>query len=157
MRSLIILLVLCYSTLALAEEPDPVQDIPPGEDQIEVLSQGKAAPFTGQLFSQETALRWANWLMQYKTRLKTDVELERKVCRAETEYRDKLLAIEVVRGQDIASDQRKRILRLEQRNAKLQDQMNDPSFFKSVEFGVILGVVGASAVAVAVGLAAAGN
>lgn len=157
MRSLIILLVLCCSTVARAEDPDPVQDIPPGDDQIEVLAQGKPAPFTGQLFSQETALRWANWLMQYKARLKADVELETKICKAETEYRDRLLAVEVVRSQDISKDQRQRILRLEQHNAELQDQMNNPSFFKSVEFGVILGVVGASAVAVAVGLAAASN
>jgi hypothetical protein len=157
MRSLIFSLVLLSAAIARAEDPAPVQDIPPGDDQIEVLVQGKPAPFTGQLFSQETALRWANWLNQYKARLKSDVELEKAICKAETTYRDKLLAIEVVRGADIAKDQKQRMLRLEQYNAQLQDKINNPSFWHSMEFGLILGALSASAVAVAVGVAAANN
>lgn len=157
MRWLIVTLLWLLPMMARADEPMPVQDIPPGEDVIEVLFQGKPAPFTGQLFSQETALRWANWLQQYKLRLVEDVKLERRICAAELGFKDAVISIEQEKSEAIQGDLRKRILRVEQLNAKLNDEINDPSFWSSMEFGVILGVLGASAVAVAVGVAAASN
>lgn len=144
------------TSTALAEGA-PIQDIPPGEDVIEPITQGKPAPFTGQLFSQETALRWGNWLMQYKTRLVQDLRLERNICAARIQYKDELLRIEADRSATVIEDLRGRLLRVENLNASLNDEMNDPSFWSSMEFGVILGVLGASAVAVAVGVAAASN
>lgn len=157
MRWLTMTLLVLLPPLARADEAPEIQDIPPGEDQIEVVHQGKAAPFTGQLFSQETALRWANWLTQYKLRLDQDVQLERRLCSAELKFKDATISIEEEKNMAIRMDLRERILRVEELNAKLNDEINDPSFFGSVEFGVILGVVGSAAVAVAVGVAAASN
>lgn len=160
MRGLLLLLVtliaLMFARLAHADDAlPPVEAIPPGDDVIEIVLQGKPAPFTGQLFSPETALRWGNWLSQYKLRLQKDVALERDLCKAKVDYQLSLREIEQDRTKTIMDDQRGRMLRLEGMNAKLQDQINDPSFWSSMEFGVILGVLGSTAVAVAVGLAAA--
>jgi hypothetical protein len=154
MHKWIIILSLLVSSTALAEEPEPVSDIPPGVDQIEVLTQGKAAPFTGQLFGQDTALRWANWLVQYRTRLVQDVKLEQKICAAQLSYEDKIRVIEADKSKQIDADLRARILKVEKYNAKLNDSINHPSFFRSMEFGLILGVAGSVAVAVAVGVTA---
>lgn len=154
----VVLLLLPSVCLAADEEvPAQVVDIPPGEDVIESVSKGKPAPFDGQLFSPDTALRWSNWLLQYQARLKIDVEYERKVCAAELLFKSEALAIEKDKGQAIADDLRARVLRLEQINATLQDDMNNPSWFDSVEFGLVLGVVGSAVVAASVGAAIAAN
>lgn len=55
------------------------QEIPPGKDRIEPVTAGAPSPFSGQLFDPSTALRWANYLQQCKTRLITDVEAERRI------------------------------------------------------------------------------
>lgn len=161
MRKWLIVLVLLLSPsvcLAADEEvPAQVVDIPPGEDVIESVAKGKPAPFDGQLFSPDTALRWSNWLLQYQARLKSDVEYERKVCAAELLFKSEALAIEQDKSKTIIEDQRARMVRLEQINATLQDDMNNPSWFDSVEFGLVLGVVGSAIVAAAVGGAIAAN
>jgi len=152
MQLLTYVLILIFPVVAMAEETT-VQTIPAGDDQIEVLIQGKPAPFTGQLFSQDTALRWANWLTQYKLRLVQDVEYEKKICAAELNFKETVTFAEAERNKTINDDLRARILRLEGYNAKLNEKINNPSFFRSTEFGLILGVVGSSAVAVAIAIA----
>lgn len=149
---MILAVMLFVTTSARAE--DGIQDIPPGKDQIVAMDEGQRAPFSGQLFSTDTALRWGNWLMQYKRRLTLDVEREQKLCGAQLKYHKKLLSIEEDRSLKLSEDLRERLVRSEQRNAALQDDINHPSFWSSIEFGLILGVVGSAAVAVAVGVAA---
>lgn len=151
MRCLILVVLLLVSSIAQAEE---LQSIPPGPDQIVALGEGQKAPFSGQLFSADTALRWGNWLMQYKHRLTLDVEREKKLCGVELKYHNKLLSIEEEKSQRLTEDLKSRLVRSEQRNAALQDDINHPSFWSSIEFGLILGVVGSAAVAVAIGVAA---
>lgn len=58
-----------------------VEAVPPGEDRIEVLRKGEVSPFTGQLFDQDTALRWRNWLGQYRLRLReSETYAERRLA-----------------------------------------------------------------------------
>jgi len=138
-----------------AYSPDPpIQTIPAGDDKIETVSKGKPAPFSGQLYSSATALRWANWLVQYRTRLVQDVGRERELCTTEVTHQQELRDIEAERNRKVEESLKDGIKRSEQRNVSLQDQINDPSFFRSMEFGLILGVtatvVGVVAIAIAV-------
>ncbi len=135
----------------------PIQAIPEGDDKIVSLKAGAAAPFTGHLYDPMTALRWANWLTQMRTRLVLDVQRERTTCKAKLDHSDRILSFEEERNTVVEEDLRTRILSVEQRNADLYDDLSDPSFFRSMEFGLILGVVGSVGVAVAVGYAAGSN
>lgn len=132
----------------------PIQVIPEGADVIVVLKAGEAAPFDGQLYDPMTALRWSNWLTQMKTRLVLDVQRERRACDAKVKHQLNLLEFEEERGATVEEDLRARILSVETRNAELYEATVNPSWFRSMEFGVVLGVVGSAAVAIAVGYAA---
>lgn len=165
MKLLVLLMVLVTSTAHAADEkvpayiPEyeptpPIQTIPQGDDQIVALPEGEPAPFNGQLFSPATALRWANWLTQYRTRLVQDVLRERNLCVVEITHRDELRTIEEDRNAKVEAALNAGLLRSEQRNAVLQDKINDPSFFRSMEFGLILGVVATAGGAIAITVAA---
>lgn len=132
----------------------PIQAIPEGDDVIVVMTAGEAAPFDGQLYDPMTALRWSNWLTQMKTRLVLDVQRERRACDAKVQHQINLLEFEEERGATVEEDLRARILSVETRNAELYEATVNPSWFRSMEFGVVLGVVGSAAVAIAVGYAA---
>jgi hypothetical protein len=122
-----------------------LQAIPAGEDQIVVLEEGKPAPFSGQLFSNNTALRWGNWLEQYRIQTPLMLETQRAVCVAELQYRDSLLVVHQEASDSIRGDLQARLKSVEQRNAELQAELSaGPGFFRSRDFGVILGVVGAA-------------
>lgn len=152
MKLLAMLFLLFVPTFVHAQA---VEAIPPGEDVIEAIQKGSPAPFSGQLFDTMTAMRWGNWLQQYKLRLDVDVKAVERMCKVEMDYQLSLKNIEVERNKRIEEDLRSRLVVSETRNVKLADRINNPSFFRSMEFGVTLGVVGSAVVAVAVGLVAA--
>jgi hypothetical protein len=81
MSVLVVGLAMCLQVSYARAEP--LKDIPPGEDKIVPVKEGEKAPYGGQLFDNPTALRWANWLQQYKVRLHEDVELSEKRCAAD--------------------------------------------------------------------------
>jgi hypothetical protein len=154
LASLVLVVALAFSGTAKASDPIPLEDIPPGDDVIVPLVKGKPAPFTGQLFEPGTAMRWGNWLQQYKLRLRIDVEREKSLCTAETQYLEDLRAIEAERNERIEKDLKERLLRVEKRNAELAIEMSNPSFWKSLEFGLILGVAVTAGGAIAIAVAA---
>lgn len=162
MKHWALLLTLLWAPVALASDdgvpaysPDPpIQTIPEGDDKIVPVTKGEPAPFSGQLYGPATSLRWANWLVQYRTRLVQDVKREREVGNTEVTHLRELMEIEAERNAKVEKSLTDGLKQSEQRNADLQDQINDPSFFKSMEFGLILGVLGSVTVAVAVGYAA---
>lgn len=153
MRYLAVVVLLLLSSSAHASE-GKLQDIPPGQDLIVSIQKGEQAPFTGQLFNVDTAMRWGNWLMQYKHRLTLDVDREKRLCAAELKYQHQLLSIEEEKSLKLTNDLKGRLMRSEKRNALLQDDINHPSFWDSIEFGLVLGVVGSAAIAIATGFAA---
>src|SRR5690606_16021630 len=93
------LLVVTLLASNAAAQASPVESIPPGDDHIEPIRKGQPAPYDGQLFDPSTALRWANWLQQYKYRLKLDVEYEQNICKVELEHKSDLLKAEETRAQ----------------------------------------------------------
>lgn len=120
--------------------------IPPGKDVIEPIAKGKPAPFDGQIFDNDTALRWANYLEQYKLRLKIDNLYQLKVCEITTKYNDDVLKIEKDKYTTVVTD-------LEKRLAKAEKERDNPPFYNTPWFGIGLGVVGTLAI---IGLAAYG-
>ena len=126
---------------AWAEAP-PVKEIPPGEDIIVPVKKGVPAPIDGQVFSPETALRWANWLQQYKLRLDWDVKYAEDVCKEETGYRDKLLVIEKGRSAATEKSLRDELLKSEQGRVEAEETAREgPPWYNAAEFGIVLGTV----------------
>lgn len=125
----------------LAQTAPPVQDIPPGEDRVVPVREGEKAPFTGQLFDQPTALRWGNWLLQYKYRLEWDVQREQQVYRVETGYRDRLLEVEKQRAAKVEADLIERLQRSEEARLKAEEEARNPAWYNTRTFGMAVGVV----------------
>lgn len=123
----------------------PIQAIPPGEDQIVPLRLHEPAPFEGQLFSPDTAIRWGFWLQQWKHRYQLDMARERNVCAVNMEFQDRELAIEKQRARTVEVDLRGRLENSELARAQLQDELNNPGFFSSPGFYYGLGIVTAGA------------
>lgn len=126
--------------LAFADPPT-IQSIPPGDDKIVVVHEGEKAPFSGQLFDSATALRWGNWLEQYKAALSIEVARDQQICKANLDFDTKVAAIEKTRTDGIEKDLRKRLLDSEQARVKLQDQIDHPPFYKEFWFQASVGVV----------------
>jgi len=132
-------LVFLSSVTCFAQEA--VTDIPPGEDKIVSVVKEEKAPFSGQLFSPDTALRWANWLQQYKVRLKADVQKEIEVCKATTDFKDKVIEIEKVRADKVERDLVVRLQRAETARLTAEEEARNPPWHKTWTFGLVAGVV----------------
>lgn len=156
MRWLILVWVLLCAQVAVAQD---VVTIPEGDDLIIKVEKGEQAPYDGQLFSNDTALRWGFWLQQYKLRLKLDVETEQAKCKAKLDFKDTELKLQIGKYEAIEKSLETRLKRSEERAIKWQDEALNRSFFRSFEFGVIVGVVvsGVVAIAVAWGINQAGR
>jgi hypothetical protein len=124
----------------------PVVPVPSGEDRIEVVKKGDPAPFTGQLFDQPTALRWANYLQQYKFRLQADVEFQKKYDGLELDYAKKQLELERAQYTQVTGDLQKKL------DAAQKELAEGPPWYKTTGFGVAIGVL--VTVAAAAGTAA---
>ena len=124
----------------------PIRTLPTGEDKIVVLPKGKEAPYDGQLFDNATALRWANWLQQYKLRLSEDVKMEIELCKVRMDYKDKVLEIEKDRGKTIELDLRTRLRRSEETRLLAEEAYRNPPWYNGRTFGVVVGVVATSVI-----------
>jgi hypothetical protein len=147
MRWVMVLVVCLFATVAQAQD---VVTIPEGDDVIISMDKGEPAPYAGQLYSTDTALRWGFWLQQYKFRLKLDVETEQAKCKARLDFKDKELQLQIGKYEAIEKSLETRLKRSEERAIKWQEEALDRSFFRSFEFGVIVGVVVSGVVAIAV-------
>lgn len=151
MRWLLLLALLLVSTSVFPQDihrvddisPDvpPIEAIPPGPDKITPLRKGQLAPHDGQLFDVSTAIRWGNWLQQYKYRLVWDVEKEQQLCRAETTYRDRALEIEEERAAEVEDDMTARLLRSEKARLAAEEEARNPPWYSTWTFGTVTGVV----------------
>lgn len=142
--SLIVLLTL-LPQLAWADTPAPVVPVPTGDDNIVVVHKNDPAPFTGQLFDQPTALRWANYLQQYKFRLQADVEYQKKYDEIALQLAQKRLELERDQYQRVTADFQKRLTDAQKQLAE------GPPWYSSFGFGVALGVGAAVLSALAAG------
>lgn len=114
---------------------------PPGEDKIVVLRKGDPAPFVGQLFDEDTALRWALWLKQYKGRYALDMQAAQDSCKAKLDYSAQVAKIVSDRDQAVSADLMKRLKDSEVARLQLENDVNHPTFFKEPAFWFGVGVV----------------
>lgn len=117
-----------------------VTTYPPGEDKIVVVRKGDPAPYTGQLFEDNTALRWAVWLQQYRARYGLDMKAEQDSCRVRLEHGAELAAIEGDRTDKIEADLRQRLKEVDAQRLKLEEELRNPGFFKQPGFWYGVGV-----------------
>lgn len=123
----------------------PIKDIPPGPDKIVSLKEGDKAPYAGQLYDPATALRWANWLLQFKTQLEANAELQKKICEAEVKLAVRQTEIQVEKDNAIISDLKSQVVARDVKVMQLQHELDSPPFYKTPLFGIIVGVIGAGA------------
>lgn len=132
------------SSAALAEQPLPAPQVvtyPPGEDKIAVIRKGDPAPYTGQLFEDNTALRWAVWLQQYKARYGLDMKAEQDSCQIKLQHTADLASIEADRTSKIEKDLRARLKETDAQRLKLEEELRNPGFFRQPGLWVGVGVV----------------
>ena len=136
----VFLIIFLLPSIVLAQTP-PIEANPPGEDKIEPINKGDPAPYSGQLFDPMTALRWGNWLQQYKLRLRLDVEKEQEICAAKTKFHLQLLNIEETRAKAVEKDLRLRLKTSEAARLTAEDEARNPPWYRTVWFGAGVGVV----------------
>lgn len=141
-------LLLLVPSLAFADPPTPlpIVAVPPGDDVIVAVKKGDPVPFAAQCFDSKTALRWANWLEQYKYRLGADVAFQKQYDQATIDYLKKA-------ADDASKASALAVAALQKTVATQHDQILDPPFYRSLWFGIVIGMVITGA---AVGLAAVG-
>lgn len=137
--SLVLLTALLTPGVARAVDPPALLPIPSGEDVILVVHAGDKAPITGQLFDQPTALRWANYIQQYRARYALDLEYQSKVCAADAELARTKLELQQKTYDAVTKD-------LQAKLVKAQADAADTPWYRSVGFGVGVGVVGTVAI-----------
>ena len=144
MWTLLLGLLLC-PLKAQGEEP-PILPIPEGDDLIVSLSRGQVAPFAGQLFSPDTAIRWGNYLTAFKYRLHLDVEKERALCLSSQELSESILEAEKARAVKVEASLTEHLLLSESKRMEAEEALRDPPWYRTVTFGAVLGIVGSVAV-----------
>src|SRR5574343_718010 len=101
--------VLCLSLMAVlttsTAKGQDVKDIPPGSDRVVPIKEGDKAPFSGQLFDNPTALRWANWVDQYRLKLKSERLYFEQTKELEKKWFDARISAEQDKYKSIISEQ----------------------------------------------------
>jgi len=145
---LLVVALMAFAGSAGAQEPAPIETLPSGEDIIVPLRLEEPAPFQGQLFSNDTALRWANWLVQYKLRLQLDVQEQKSLCEVRTNALKKKHLIDQEKYNTVVLDYKVKLSDAEYR-------ANYPPWYKDFWVGTTLGAITVSAIGlVIVGVAA---
>ncbi len=130
-RYAVILAALLVTRPALAEPPR-VRSIPEGPDVITAVRKGEPAPYAGQLFDPATALRFVNWIEQYRALVRIEEETQRALREAEVNlWRQKFDASEAKYKVVVEADQKAL--------AELRTKADRP-FYDSPWFGLALGV-----------------
>ena len=125
------LLVLAMATPVAAQGPSDVPPtIPPGDDVIIVLEAGQVAPWTGQFFNQDTAVRWLTtrrWYRIHVEELRVQHSVELELVRSNYELRLRL----------VSESYERQVAALESSLA----EASNPPFWRRASFGLVLGVV----------------
>ncbi len=143
----VVALLLIPSVVA-AQEVRAIQVVtyPPGEDKIVVVRKGDPAPFTGQLYDDNTAVRWAVWLQQYKGRYAIDLKAVEDSCTVKLDAADALAQIEEERTSTIHADAMLRLKESEIARLKAEEQLRNPPFLDRPGVWLTVGVVSTLAI-----------
>lgn len=148
------IVVLLITSRVLAEEPalpaPAVVTFPPGDDNITAVKKGEPAPHAGQLFDENTALRWAMWLQQYKMRYGLDLKAEKDSCRVLVSREQEYRRIDAERDAKVEEDLRKRLLLTEKARLEAEERLRNPPLWKEPGLWYAVGLVSTVALVVLV-------
>lgn len=136
-------LLLLFVGLARAQS----EDYPPGEDRIVAVSEGESAPFSGQLFETETAIRWGFRLQRLRFELAAEIERLDLVCGVRTELLETELRLERERSEFRTSLLAQEIERQNAAAIQLMEELEaarEPPWYRTWTFGLVVGIVGTS-------------
>lgn len=139
---LLYLLISALSITGVVYGDTPIEPIPAGEDQIVTMRRGGVAPFAGQLFSIDTAIRWGNWLAQYRYHLRLDVKRERDLRLLDTELQDAILDAEKARAHQVELSLTTQLTSSEVARIQAEELLRNPPWYRTVTFGATIGVIG---------------
>lgn len=139
MRWRVLVALVLLPATAMAQSP-LVLTYPPGDDNILVLRKGAVAPFDGQLFDNDTSMRWALWLRQYKERYTLDMAAAQASCQVDLTHASQLYAIQATRDAAVAKDAMDRLKASEVARLSAEAELRDPPFFKSNGFWFGVGI-----------------
>jgi hypothetical protein len=123
-----------------------LEPIPPGPDRFTAVQKDEAVPFSGQLFDPATALRWANYLEQYRVGVQLCEKTSEKLRVLDEQYWASVVRAEVDASEEVKTDLRSRLKKVEEENAKLQGKLEKGQpWYNTRGFGIVVGVVGTSA------------
>jgi hypothetical protein len=126
-----VLALLLLSSTAIAAEPQ-LQPIPPGSSRITVIYKGEPAPYDGQLFNNDTALRWANWLRQMKMVYRIDMEAKDRECRANSTFETQRYRLQQEQYNRVVAEYSSRL-------QELEEKTRNPPWHSTVWFGTAVG------------------
>lgn len=140
MRFRVLTVALLITTHVAAQEAPVMQVVtyPPGDDKITVLRKGDAAPYTGQLYDDNTSVRWAIWLQQYKGRYALDLKAVEDSCQVKLDADSAIAKALSDRNAAVEADAVKRLKDSETARLQAEEALRNPSFFDrpGVWFGV---------------------
>lgn len=129
---------LYWSSTTHAQNPLPA--VPPGDDVIEAVKKGDPAPFDGQLFDTNTALRWGLWLKQYKSLVGLEAERAEQICKVRLDYDKTILGIEREKFETVETDLKERLKRTDAALQKAKYELANPAWYETGTFYFALGV-----------------
>lgn len=136
-----LLLLTCQANADTSSTATVVQSIPPGDDKITPLRKGDPVPYDGQLFDNATALRWGNWLLQYKLRLDLDVGYEQKLRQADVSLWTQKYDISEKKYETVTADYQRKVAALEGQVVQYRMEVQNPPWYRSPLFGFTVGIV----------------
>lgn len=142
-------LVLCCtftSRAAAQSQLWELRDLPPGPDQLQPLRKGDPAPYQGILFDGPTALRWGNWLEQYRALRPLERDYYLRAGQIEVEHQKRLLVIERDRAKQVEQDLLGRLGKVEAQHLQLQQQLLDPPWYRNGSVMLTLGALGSAVI-----------
>lgn len=129
----LVLLSFCLPAISYAQTIT-LQPIPPGDDQILFLQMGQPAPYDGQLFDNPTAMRWGNWLRQWKLRYEIDMKEQAQLCTNDKNLAQYKLELEQQKYNQVVATYAAEVTRL-------NTQLSQPTpWYKTQTFGIGIGV-----------------
>jgi hypothetical protein len=145
LTTILITLTIALPAIVFAEEA------PADGEEVVPLAEGEPAPFDGQLFPTDLAIRIGFRIENLQLRLEADVERAEALCRAHREYDAQVLQLE----------QERRDFEITQLRERVQEQAREIArpipWYRTWAFGFGMGILGSiilvgGAVALMVGL-----
>lgn len=125
---------------ALQTVPTPPA-IPPGSDQVEALTEGAAAPYTGMLLDTDTAIRWTNalrwWPETFRLRMG---EVGETIVALEHSHELRIRIVEESYGREV--DGLRSDIRIQARQYAVElEDLRHEEFYESWGFAFVVGVL----------------